>query len=105
MTERNNFYDKQGQLTVFEPLAIKLSLLKPTVFEPKVKKLPSGAKPTLAARVEDKFICIIPCKKEENEVKSRPKGIIFAISESRVKLACAMLSEVKITTEGSNFLR
>ena len=30
----------------------------------------SGAKPTLAARVEDKFICIIPCKKEENKVKS-----------------------------------
>jgi hypothetical protein len=38
--------------------------------------MPSEAKPTLAARVEDKFICIIPCKKEENEVKSRPKGVI-----------------------------
>jgi hypothetical protein len=35
--------------------------------------MPSVAKPTLAARVEDKFICIIPCKKEENEVKSRTK--------------------------------
>ena len=39
----------------------------------------SGAKPTLAARVEDKFICIIPCKKEENEVKSRPKGVMLTV--------------------------
>ncbi len=38
--------------------------------------MPSEAKPTLAARVEDKFICIILCKKEENEVKSRPKGVM-----------------------------
>ena len=38
--------------------------------------MPSEAKPTLAARVEDKFICIIPCKKEENEVKSQLKGVM-----------------------------
>ena len=60
-TEGSNFYDKRGQLSLL--------------------KLLSEVKPTLAARVEDKFICIIPCKKEENEVKSRPKGVIFAISE------------------------
>ncbi len=42
--------------------------------------MPSEVKPTLAARVEDKFICIIPCKKEENEIKSRPKGVIFTNS-------------------------
>lgn len=32
--------------------------------------MPSEVKPTLVARVEDKFICIIPCKKKENKVKS-----------------------------------
>ena len=48
--------------------------------------MPSGAKPTLAARVEDKFICIIPCKKEENEVKSRPKEVIFYDKRGQLSL-------------------
>ena len=41
--------------------------------------MPSVAKPTLAARVEDKFICIIPCKKEENEVKSRATRVMLSV--------------------------
>lgn len=56
----------------------------------------SEAKSTLAARVEDKFICIIPCEKEENKVKSRLKGVIMNYELNMVSVVILNYNGLKL---------